>query len=203
MSTTFRSVPAAATGAVFAITLTIANGQGGTPSDASAVVATAALTLLVAFTVYVGCLLRSRATTPTDVWLAATATVSGAVGACMKLISDAPAIASAHAGVTTGGEQERVLTAFADAITLTSLFPLALFCLAAGLVALRTGALPAWLGVAALVAGAALAVNGCFRDTENVPALLLFALWCLVASVHQILAARRERTATALVSAAS
>jgi hypothetical protein len=193
MSTTIQSTPAAAAGAVFAVLLTLANGQGGPLSDPRDVAATAALTLLIPFAVYVGGLLRAGARTGTDLWLASTATAAGAVGATMKLLSGAPEIARSHAGITTDGQTAEALTGVANAMTLLALFPLALFCLAAGLAGLRSGALPRWLSIGALIAAASLAVNGCFRDTENVPGLLVFALWCLIASLALVSASRRER----------
>jgi hypothetical protein len=203
MSTSIRCVPAALTGAVFALVLTVANGDGGTLSAAQHIAAAAALTLLVPFTVYVGVVLRARATTTTDSWLATTAVAAGAVGACLKLLSDAPEIAKTGDGVAPGGQTGAVLTALADATTIVALFPLAVFALAVGAAALRTAALPAWLGVGALVAGAALVVNGCFLHTENVPAMLLLSLWCLVASIHLVRVSRREVTTADPVSAAA
>ena len=58
------------------------------------------------------------------------------------------------------------------------------FCAATAIVAFRTRALPRWLAVGAAVTAAALAVNGAFVGTGSVPALLLFLLWTLLASVH-------------------
>jgi len=65
-----------------------------------------------------------------------------------------------------------------------SLYPLAVFCAATAIVAFRTRALPRWLAAGAAVTAAALAVNGAFLGTGSVPALLLFLLWTLLASVH-------------------
>lgn len=194
MSTQVRSTPAAATGAVFAVLLTLANGQGGVLSDPRDVAASLALTLLIAFTVYLGLLLRADARTGTDAWLASTAAIAGAVGATLKLASGAPELTLAHARIPTGSQAADALTGIAAATTLLALFPLALFCLAAGVAGLRTRTFPLWVNIGALVAGLSLAVNGSFRGTENVPALLVFALWCLAASIHLIRASRRDRT---------
>jgi len=187
-----RSTAAAATGAVFAVVLTVANGQGGTLSASRDIAATAALTLLIPFSVYLGGLLRARATTGTDAWLATTATAAGAVGTGMKLLSDAPQQALSHDGIAAGGQAALALTAMADATTILALFPLGLFAFAVGAASLRARALPTWLGVGALVAGASLLVNGCFLHTENVPALLVLSLWCLVTSIHLVRASRRH-----------
>lgn len=191
-STTVRSTTAAATGAVSAVVLTLANGDGGTLSAPRHLAATAALTLLIAFVVYVGAVLRAHAVTATDAWLATTATAAGAVGACLKLLSDVPELAKSGHGVPAGDATTSTLTALADSTTILALVPLALFGLAVGAAALLTRALPRWLAVGALVAGASLAVNGCFLRTENVPALLVLALWCLLSSVHLVRASRRD-----------
>jgi hypothetical protein len=203
MSTSVRSIPAAATGAVFAVVLTLANGQGGTLSAPRDIAATVALTLLLPFTAYVGAVLRAASTCATDTWLATTAVAGGVAGTCIKLLSDAPQIAQSDPGVTSGSQTDTALAAVAAATTVLALFPLALFCLAAGVAALRTMALPRWLALGALVAGGGLAVNGCFLHTENVPALLLLAVWCLAASVHLVRAARRDPVSTFSATPAS
>lgn len=187
-----RSTAAAATGAVFAVVLTVANGQGGTLSAPRDIAATAALTLLIPFSAYIGGLLRARSVTGTDAWLATTATAAGAVGTGMKLLSDAPQQALSHDGIVAGSQTALALTAMADAITILALFPLGLFALAVGAAAIRSGALPTWLGVGALVAGVSLVVNGCFLHTENVPAMLVMSLWCLLTSIHLVRASRRH-----------
>jgi hypothetical protein len=58
------------------------------------------------------------------------------------------------------------------------------FCAATAILAFRARALPRWLGADAVITAAALAINGAFLGTSSVPALLLFALWTLLASVH-------------------
>jgi hypothetical protein len=189
MNTSVRSTPAAATGAVSAVVLTAANGDGSSLTTPQHLAATAALTLLIPFVVYVGALVRVRSTNATDTWLATTAVAAGAVGICMKLLSDAPEIARSDS--TLGSQTSAALEAVAGATTVLALVPLAVFALAAGAAALRTRALPPWLGVGALVTGLSLAVNGCFLHSENVPALLVLALWCLLASIHLVRASRR------------
>ena len=49
--------------------------------------------------------------------------------------------------------------------------------------ALRTGALPRWLGAFAGLTAIALLVNGSFLHAGTVPALLLFVVWSFVAGV--------------------
>lgn len=203
MSTSVRSVPAAATGAVFAVVLTVAAGDGGTISAPQHVAAAAALTLLIPFTTYVGLVLHARARHATDTWLAATAVAAGAVGACVKLLSEAPDIARSDSSVTAGSRTYAALEAVAGTTTILALVPLAVFALATGVAALRTRALPEWLGVGSLITGAALAVNACFLHTENVPALLVLSLWCLLASAHLVRASRRQEVTEDAMSATS
>lgn len=190
MSTPVSSAPAAATGAVFAVVLTVAAGDGGTLSAPQHLAAAIALTLLVPFTAYVGLVLRAQARNATDTWLAATVIAAGAVGACVKLLSEAPDVARSDSSIVAGSQASAALAAVAGTTTIVALVPLAMFALAVGAAALRTGALPRWLGVGALVTGASLAVNACFQHTENVPALLVLSLWCLLASTHLVRASR-------------
>lgn len=198
-----RSTATAATGAIFAVVLSLANGQGGTLSAPRDIAATAALTLLIPFSVYLGALLRGRSVTDTGACLATTATAAAAVGTGMKLLSDAPQLALSHSGIDAGGQTAVALTAVSDAMTILALFPLGLFCLAVGAAALRSGALPSWLGIGALVAGLSLLVNGCFLHTENVPALLVMALWCLLTSIHLVRISRRRETTSGSVGMTS
>jgi hypothetical protein len=203
MSTSVRSVPAAATGAVFAVVLTVAAGDGGTISAPQHVAAAAALTLLIPFTTYVGLVLHTRDRQATDTWLAVTAVATGAVGACVKLLSEAPDIARSDSSVTAASQTSAALEAVAGTTTILALVPLAVFAFATGVAALRTGALPRWLGVGSLMTGAALAVNACFLHTENVPALLVLSLWCLLASAHLVRASRRHEVTEDAMSVTS
>jgi hypothetical protein len=75
-----------------------------------------------------------------------------------------------------------------------SLYPLALLCAAAGIVALRNRALPR--AIAALTA-AALAVNGAYLGSAAVPALLLFLLWVLITSGYVLVRPPRRPTPVA------
>lgn len=194
MAAHVRSTGAATTGGVFAVVLSLANGQGGALSAPRDIAATTALILLIPFTVYLGALLRAQSVTATQACLATTATMAGAVGIGMKLLSDAPQLALSDQGILPGSQSGVALTAMADAMTILALFPFGLFCLAVGAVALRTGELPTWLGIGALVTGVSLIVNGCFLHTENVPSMLLMALWCLLTSIHLVLASRRQQS---------
>ena len=80
----------------------------------------------------------------------------------------------------------------AGAATLLSLYPLAVFCASTAVVAFRTRILPRWLAAGAAISAAALAVNGGFLTTSFVPALALFVLWMLLASLHLLRRAWRQ-----------
>ena len=89
-----------------------------------------------------------------------------------------------RAHLAAGTQLNAAISAIGDGATVLSLYPLAVFCAATAIVAFRTRALPRWLAAGAAVTAAALAVNGVFLGTDAVPALLLFVLWTLLASVH-------------------
>ena len=173
----------AACGAVFAIVLTVANGDGSHPfSGPRAVAGIAALTLVIPFLAYLCSVLRTAE--GADGWLAGTALAAGITGLALKLGSGAPELAIHRAHLATGTPLHTAIDAIAGSATVLSLYPLAVFSAATAIVAFRARALPRWLAVGAAVTAAALAVNGGFLGTDSVPALLLFAVWTLLASVH-------------------
>jgi hypothetical protein len=174
----------AACGAVFAIVLTVAAGDGSQSFSAPrAAAGVAALSTAVPFIAYLCGVLRAQAAQG-DRWLAGAALAAGVTGIVLKLGSGAPELALHRAHLITGTPLYNAVGAIADGATVLSLFPLAVFCAATGILAIRTGALPRWLGAGAVITAAALAVNGAFLSTGSVPALLLFLLWTLLASVH-------------------
>ena len=173
----------AACGAVFAIVLTIANGDGSQPfSSPRAIAGIAALTLAIPFLAYLTSVLHHAE--PAGGWLARAALASGIAGITLKLGSSAPELALYRAHLPAGSQLHTVINALGGAATVLSLSPLAVFCAATATVAFRARALPRWLAAGAAVTAAALAANGAFLTTSAVPALLLFALWILLASVH-------------------
>ncbi len=119
-----------------------------------------------------------------DGWLVSTALAAGSAAIVLKLGSGAPELAMHTAHLTAGTQLNTAIEAIADGATVLSLYPLAVFCAAAAIVAFRTRALPRWLSAGAAVTAAALAINGGFLGTDSVPALLLFVLWTLLTSVH-------------------
>lgn len=197
-----QSKVAAATGAVFAVVLFVANGNGGRLSAPREVAATAAITLLIPFGAYLGVLIREHGDAG-NAWLATTATSAASAGATIKLASGAPELALNRTGTATGTQLYSLIDAIGGALTVIALVPLAAFCLAAGLASLRTGILPRWLGAGALLSGASLAVNACVVNTDSVPALLVMTLWCLLASVYLVRVAGRESLTRARIDAVS
>jgi hypothetical protein len=173
----------AACGAVFAIVLTVAAGNGDESfSGPRAVAGIAAITLAVPFIAYLCSVLREAE--EADGWLVSTAFAAGITGIVLKLGSGAPELAMHKAHLIAGTPLNTAISAIADGATVLSLYPLAVFCAATAIVAFRTRALPRWLAVGAAVTAAALAINGAFLGINFVPALLLFLLWTLLASVH-------------------
>ena len=140
----------AACGAVFAIVLTAANGDGSQPfSGPRAIAGIGALTLVVPFIAYLCSVLR--AAEGPDGWLAGTALAAGITGIALKLGSGAPELAMQRAHLAAGTPLRAVVDALSDGATVLSLYPLAVFCAAVAIVAFRTRALPRWLGAGAAV----------------------------------------------------
>jgi hypothetical protein len=171
----------AACGAVFAVTLVVAGGDGGF-SAPGAVLGLSALVIALPFICYLANVLREPE--PGSRWVADTALAAGVAGITLKIASGTFELGIYRTGVAKDSQLHKVLTAMSDGATVACLYPLALFCAAVAIAALRTGVLPRWLGVGAAVTAGALAVNGAFLKSSFVPALLLFALWMLLASVH-------------------
>jgi hypothetical protein len=170
-------------GAVFAVVLFVASGNGNEAYLAPrAVAGLAALTLFVPFLAYLCS--RLRAAEGENGWLATTALVAGIVGMTIKIVSVVPDLVLHRAHVADGTRMHTVVSTFADAATVIALYPLAVACAAIAIVALRTAVLPRWLGAGAAITAVALAVNGAFLQASFVPALLLFIAWTLVASVY-------------------
>jgi hypothetical protein len=173
----------AACGAAFAIVLTVAAGNGNQSfSGPRAVAGIAAITLALPFIAYLCSVLREAERA--DSWLVSTALAAGITGIVLKLGSGAPELAMYKAHLIAGTQLNTAINAIGDGATVICLYPLAVFCAAIAIVAFRTRALPRWLAAGAAVTAAALAINGAFLGTDSVPALLLFLLWTLLASVH-------------------
>jgi hypothetical protein len=155
-----------------------------------------AFVLFLPFLAYLCSLLR-EAEGPGG-WLSATALGAGAAGVAIKLVSVVPEIATRN--LADGTPLHKALDHMASAATVISLYPLAISLAAIATVALGTGVLPRWLGLGAAITAIALAINGGFIHAENMPGLLLFVLWTLIASISLL---RRALHQTARAGRAS
>jgi hypothetical protein len=183
-----------ACGAIFAIVLFAANGDGSQQfSGPRAVAGLAALTLAIPFLGYLATLLRP--VTEAGGWIATTMLGSGIAWAALKLGSGAPELAMVKAHVVAGSELHAGLEGIAGGATVISLYPLAVCCAAIAVLAFRTRALPRWLAAGAGITAVALAVNGAVLQTTSVPAMLLFVLWTLLASGYLTIQAWRTPAA--------
>lgn len=187
----------AASGAVFAILLVAADGDGGF-SPTRAVLGLLALSLAIPFICTLGRVLRGA---DADAgWLVDTTIGAGVGGIVLKIASGAPELAIHRTHVASGTPMHHVLSALGDAATVLALFPLAVLCAGTAIVAWRGRMLPRWLAFGAGLSALALAVNGCFVNTSFVPALLMFALWVLLTSGYLVLA-NQKRSAAPLADA--
>ena len=192
----------AACGAVFAIVLFVANGDGSNSfSGPRAVAAITALTLALPFIAYLCSILRGAE--GANGWLSSTALVTGVAGITLKLASGVPELAMHRARVADGTPLHRVLDELGGGATVLCLYPLAVFAAATAVLVLRTGVLPRWLGIGAAITAAALAVNACFLDTSVMPGLLVFILWTIVTSIVLVRRTRVEVATARPASAAS
>lgn len=202
MSTSTQLRAGGACGAVFAVVLTTAVGNGSNGySTGREVAGLAALVLFLPFLACLGSLMREAE--GGSGWLSTTALVSGVAGITLKLSSAAPSIAAHRAHVGDGTRLHDLTDGIASALTVASLAPLAVLCAAVAAVALRTGVLPRWLAYGAAVTAAGLAVNAAFLDVAAVPALLLFVLWTLLASAVLLRRSGGRARASATLSQAS
>lgn len=182
----------AASGAVFAILLVVAAGDGGF-SPTRAILGLLALSLAIPFICTLGRALRGA---DADAgWLVDAAIGAGVGGIVLKIASGAPELAIHRTHVAAGTPMHHVLSALGDAATVLALFPLAVLCAGTAIVAWRRRMLPRWLAFGAGLTALALVVNGCFLNTSFVPALLVFALWVLLTSGYLMLANRKRSTA--------
>lgn len=187
-----RSRPAAACGAIFALGLFLAAGNGGY-STTREVVATVALTLAIPFLCSLGRVLRGPEGTSN--WTVDTAVAAGISGILLKLASGVPEVAQHRAHLASSTPTYHAFSGLAAAFTVVSLIPLALCCGATAVVILRTRVLPRWVGFSAAVTAAALAVNGGVVGASFVPALLVFLVWTLLTSLYMLRASWRRPSA--------
>lgn len=173
----------AASGTVFAVALFLAAGSGNESYSAPrAITGLAALALFIPFLSYLCAVLRTHEQSAD--WLVQTVLAAGVAGITLKIVSTIPELALHRADIADGTSLHRLGQSLADGATVIALYPLAIFCAATAIVALRTRALPRWLATFAGITAAALAVNAAFLEASFVPALLLFLAWTLITSLY-------------------
>ena len=175
----------ALSGVLFAVLLFVSSSAHG---YAALVVGIAALALYIPFLATLCSRLREAGGGGP---LSATAYGAGLAAIVIKLVSVVPEVAERD--LVKGTATYRAFQSLGDAAFSVALYPLAILFAALAVLALRTGALPRWLGVGAAVTAVALAVNAGFIDASFGPAFLLFLLWTLVAGV--VLSVRDVRAA--------
>jgi hypothetical protein len=132
-------------------------------------------------------------------WLSATAFGAGLMAITIKLASAAPILAARHR-VRDGLDLQlaRTLQDINDASFILTFFPLAVFLAAFAIVAIRSGALPRWLGWIAAVISAAFIAGGMAGSTDlesewaGLP-MILFTIWVIATSVVLIRRAGESR----------
>jgi hypothetical protein len=183
MTSPFLTRTGAGCGAAFAVVLFVASGDGNQAFSASRAIA--GLAALSLFFPFLACLCsRLRTAEGEEGWLVTTALVSGVAGMTIKIVSVVPDLVLHRAHIADGTRLHTVVSTFADAATILALYPLAVASAAVAVVALHTAVLPRWLAAGAAFTAVALAVNGAFLEASFVPALLLFLVWTLAASIY-------------------
>ena len=185
-------------GIVYVVLLMVGNGLGGPASQLAFSLEVLAFT---SFLFFLGSLWGvMRRAEGGGGFLSATAFGAGLMSITIKLASAAPVLAAR----ANSGELDPHVTAalqdINDASFDLTFFPLAAMLAAFALVAIRSAALPGWLGWAAAGLSVAFAVGGLVgsadlaSDWAGLP-MLIFTPWVIATSVVLI---RRARTATAV-----
>jgi hypothetical protein len=128
-------------------------------------------------------------------WLSATAFGAGLMAITIKLASAAPVLAARpRAGDGLDPQLARTLQDMNDASFVLTFFPLAVLLAAFAIVAMRSGALPRWLGWIAAVISVAFIAGG-MAGSANLKSewsglpMILFTVWVIATSIVLI---RRE-----------
>jgi hypothetical protein len=134
-------------------------------------------------------------------WLSATAFGAGLMSVTIKVASAAPVLAARYrAGDGLDPQLARTLEDINDASFYLSFFPLAVLLGAFAIVAIRSGALPKWLGWIAAALGLAFIAGGMSGSADlhsewaGLP-MILFTLWVIAVSVVLIWRAGAPRPA--------
>ena len=122
-------------------------------------------------------------------WLSTTAFGGGLMSVTIKVASAAPVLAAHYrAGDGLDPQLARTLQDINDASFYLSFFPLAVLLAAFAIVAIRSGALPKWLGWIAAALGLAFIVGGMSGSADlqsewaGLP-MILFTFWVIAVSI--------------------
>ena len=158
----------AACGAVFAIVLTVAAGNGNQSfSGPRAVAGIAAITLALPFIAYLCSVLREAE--GADGWLVSTAFAGGITGIVLKLGSGAPELAMYKAHLIAGTQLNTAINAIGDGATVICLLSARRVLRGHGHRRLPCPRFPALLAAGAAVTAATLAINGAFLGSIPSP----------------------------------
>lgn len=126
-----------------------------------------------------------------DGWLSATAFGAGLVEFTIKLVSVIPVFATRTEGLSPRVNQ--ALQGMGDFAYIISMLPIGVMMAVIAVVALKTRALPLWLGLLAAITAPACLVNGMSFGADFGPAFLLFLLWIGLTSTVLTLRGRAPR----------
>ena len=113
-------------------------------------------------------------------WLSATVFGAGLVEFTVKLVSVIPAFAANQEGLSL--QLSQTLIGMGNFAYIITMLPIGVMMAAVAVVALKTHALPLWLGLLATITAPACLVNGLFLGADFGLAFLLFLLWVALAS---------------------
>jgi hypothetical protein len=132
-------------------------------------------------------------------WLSATAFGAGLMAVTIKIASAAPVLAARYRAADGLDPQlARTLQDINDASFFLTFFPLAVLLVVFAIVAIRSGALPRWLGWIAAVLSAAFLAGGMAGSADlafewaGLP-MILFTVWVIATSVVLIRRAGKPR----------
>jgi hypothetical protein len=132
-------------------------------------------------------------------WLSTTAFGAGLMSVTIKVASAAPVLAARHRSGGLDPQLARTLQDINDASFALTFFPLAVLLVAFAIVAIRSDALPGWLGWFAAVLAVAFLFGGLAGSTDLTSEwaalpMLIYPVWVVATSIVLIRRAGEPRT---------
>jgi hypothetical protein len=187
----------AACGIVYVVLIYVGSGIGGTTSTVGIFLV---LLGLLFFQFFLGSLWAAlRRAEGGSGWLSITGFGAGLMAVTIGLGSAAPVLAARYRSGTLDPQLTRTLLDIEEASFVLTFLPLAVLLAAFAIVAIRTGALPGWLGWIAAVISAAFLLGGLAGSADlafewaALP-MLLYPFWVVPTSVVLIRCAGEPRT---------